>query len=82
MEEENCPFCRNPLNSGATACGHCGAFMAVSQLSSFRRLACLAWLVIGLFVIFISQKYFAGILISGASLIGVLLKPRVNWVKQ
>jgi len=24
--EEVCPFCKNPLNEGATACGSCGAF--------------------------------------------------------
>lgn len=82
MSTDSCPFCLNQINRGATACGHCGAYIAVSQLSSARVLVSVAWLLIGLFVIFISEKYLVGILITSLSLIGALMPVSKNWVKH
>lgn len=82
MSTDSCPFCLNQINQGATACGHCGAYVAVSQLSSARVVVSVAWLLIGLFVIFISERHLAGTLITFLSLIGIFMPASKSWVKN
>jgi hypothetical protein len=45
-------------------------------------LVSVAWLLIGLFVIFISEKYVGGIVICALSLVGIFMPAAKNWVKH
>jgi ABC-type Mn2+/Zn2+ transport system permease subunit len=79
---KDCPFCRNPLNPGATACGHCGSFLRISTLSSVRKLVALVWILFGLFLTWALFPAPLGPIILVLSLIVFVIPSKVGWTKH
>jgi hypothetical protein len=82
-----CPFCLNSINEGATACGSCGAYMSVSSMSNIRRLVFVAWLVLSLFIAWglwdsYNQVSLFFLVIAAISIIGIVVKPKIIWIKH
>lgn len=88
-----CPFCRNEINPGATACGHCGAYVAVT--SGPRKLLGLigsivfGFILVGLILVYKDKGVEEGTvgsftvigLLELVSLIMLFKKSRPVWLK-
>jgi hypothetical protein len=75
------------MNPGATACGHCGAYMAESSMSNIRRLVFIAWLILSLVIAWGSWDSYIRVSIlfliaAAVSVIGIVVKPRIVWIKH
>jgi hypothetical protein len=86
-EPQKCPFCLNFINFGATACGACGAHLAVSFMSTLGRLVSRAWLILSLVIAWAgSDSYFRVsilfLIAATLSIVGIVLKPRIVWIKN
>lgn len=79
----NCPFCMNSLNEGASACGHCGAFLRISPLSTIRKIVFIGTLLLSLLLVFAGSNFgkFVGLVGCGLSLWGIVHPSKIEWAR-